>query len=328
VSTVTYAAAMAKALEDALDRDERVVLVGNRYGGIGPHQAHFDRVAAKHPNRVIDPPWSEIGVIGASIGASCNGLRPIVDVATASFVFQAFSQLVNEAPNVRMTSGGKTRAPLVVHMQAGVRGGGGAQHSHSPQAMLWNTPGLNVVLPSRPADAYGLILTALLESEDPTVVLTHSQLFGMEEDVDFAEGAVPFGSARIARPGSDLTIVATSIMVGRALRAAETLAEEHGVDAEVLDLRTLAPLDEQALDASVRRTGRLVVADECHRSAGAAAEVVARVVESSFDALVAPPERVTTADVPVPFSAALEQAITASPERVAAAALRVLGRAT
>jgi pyruvate dehydrogenase E1 component beta subunit len=320
-SRVTYAAAMARALGEAIDRDDRVVMIGNHYGGIGPHQKHFDLVAEKNPGNVLEPPWSEIGVIGAAVGAACNGLRPIVDVSNASFVFQGFAQLVNEAPNIRTISGGRTLAPMVVHMSAGLRGGGGAQHSHSPQAMLWNTPGLQVVLPASPADAYGLLLTALLDSEDPTVFLTHALLLGHEDEVDFADGAVPFGKSRVVRSGSDATIVASSLMVIRALEAAQTLCDEHGVDVEVLDLRTLVPLDEEGLAASAQRTGRVVVADECHRSAGAGAEIVARIVETSFDTLVVPPVRVATPDVPVPFSPPLEHAIVPSPARIIDAVL-------
>jgi len=325
MTKVTFAAALARAIGDALDRDDRVIVLGNHFGGIGPLQKPFDDLHDANPDRMLEPPWSEMGMIGTAVGAACTGLRPLIDVASASFVFQGFAQLVNEAPNVSTITGGKTRAPMVVHMLAGIRSAGAAQHSHSPQAMLWNTPGLRIVLPSCPADAYDLMLTSLLESEDPTVFMSHPLLFGVEQELDWPRTAVPAGIARIARAGSDATIVASTVTVPRSLEAAEALRAEHGIDAEVIDLRSIVPFDEATVTESVERTGRLVVADECHRSAGVAAEVIARIVESSFGALKAPPVRVTTPDVAIPFSPALEQSIVVSPQRIVDAVLQAIG---
>lgn len=262
--------------------------------------------------------------MGVAIGAALAGLRPIVDLATASFMFQAFPQIVNEAANIHYMSGGATKVPMIFHFNHGIRGGGTAQHSHSPQAMLWNTPGLEIMAPSMPRDVMGLVKTAAA-SDNPTAWVDHVRLFDtrgpVPDDEDFS---IPFGVADVKRPGGDATVFASSWMVQRALEAAETLSAE-GVDVEVVDPRTLSPLDEQGILESVAKTGRLVVADECHRRCGVAAEIMAVVTENSFGDLVAPPVRVTTADVPVPFSPPLEQHIEPTTGKIVAAVRGVTG---
>ena len=320
---LTYAEGMARGLQEVLAADERVHLMGQYFFGLTRHRSLTVEIRQAFPGRVWDPPIAEIGYIGTGIGAAMAGLRPIVDIATASFLFQGMAQVANEAANIPYLSGGHTRVPVVFHLNHGIRGGGAAQHSHSPQAMLWNTPGLEVMTPSSPADVRGLITTAVL-SDNPTAWLDHVGLFELEEDVPDERTAIPFGQARVRRTGGDVTIVATSLMVQRSLEAAELLAAQ-GIEAEVVDPRTLVPLDEAAILESVARTGRVVVVDECHRSCGVGAELVARISEAAWGELQAPIRRVATEDVPVPFSRPLEERIQPTPEKIVDAVTQVLG---
>ncbi len=214
-------------------------------------------------------------------------------------------------------SGGRLRLPLVFHFLHGLRGGGGAQHSHSPQAMLWNAPGLQIMLPATPFDVKGMLRSAI-ESGNPTIFADHSKLMGLSGPVPPEPYVIPLGVAEVRRAGRDVTIVATSYAVHHALAAAEALADE-GIDAEVLDPRTIVPLDRDAILASVARTGRLVVVDETHRSCGVASEIAATVAEDGFGSLRAPIRRVAVPDVPIPFSAVLERELELSPEHIAAA---------
>jgi pyruvate dehydrogenase E1 component beta subunit len=325
MATVTYAEGVAQALRDALDRDPRVVVFGNFFGGITEHQRHFNELGKDYPERVLVPPWSEMGNTGLGTGAASVGMRPIVDLVTGSFVFQGFPQVVNEAANIEYMGGGQTKVPVVFHMLTGIREAGAAQHSHTPQAMMWNSPGLRISLPASPADAYGLLMHALLESEQPTAYFSHPVLFDeVEEIARWDAGANRPGEARVVREGTDLTIVASSIMVRRAREAAAELAG-RSVSCEVIDMRTLVPFDLATIQSSLAKTGRLLVADECHRSAGVAGEVIARVVESSYDSLRAAPRRVTAPDVPVPFSPPLEHAVIPKAEQIIETALEVVG---
>jgi len=314
----TYAEAMARGLTEVLDADERAFLMGQYFFGLTKHRSLTVGIRERFPTRIWDPPIAEVGYVGTGIGAAISGLRPIVDVATASFIFQAFSQVVNEAANIHYMTGGQTRVPLVIHVNHGIRGGGAAQHSHSPQAMLWNTPGLQIMTPSSPRDVRGLIHTAV-ESDNPVLWADHVRLFDETGPLPDEPEAIPFGVADIKRSGSDVTIVATSYMVVRALRAAETLAAD-GISAEVVDPRTLVPLDLDTILDSVGRTGRLVVVDECHRSCGVGAEISALVAEYGFDSLRGPIKRVATLDVPVPFSPPLEAFVEPTEARIVAAA--------
>jgi len=275
-----------------------------------------------HP-RIFDPPISEIGFCGLAVGAATAGLRPIVDVGTASFIFNAWPTVVNEAANVHYMTGGQTRAPVVFHILHGLRGGGAAQHSHSPQAMLWNAPGLQIMLPSSPKDVKGLVRTAAM-SDSPTIWLDHPRLLEVKGQVPEVRYSIPFGQAEVKRVGKDVSIVATSFMVQRALGAAEELAKQ-GIDAEVVDPRTLVPLDKETILGSVAKTGRVVVVDECHKSCGVAAEIAAIVAEEGYSSLKGPIKRVATADVPVPFSPRLEAAIEPTEEKIVAAVRSLVG---
>lgn len=319
---ISYAEAMVEALDEVLQGDDRVSLIGSYFLGLSPRRVLLTRLQEKYPSRVFDPPIAEAAYCGLGIGAAMAGERPIVDVATSSFLFQAFQQVVNEAANARYMSGGQVSVPIVFHILHGLRGGGAAQHSHSPQSMLWNTPGLQIMLPSSPYDVKGLLKTAVA-SDNPTIFVDHVKLFEISGPVPDEDYSIPFGQANIVRKGGDVTIVATSYMVQRAMLAADALAR-MGVDAEVIDLRTLVPLDKDTLLASVAKTGRVVVADEGHRSCGVGAELAAIIAEEGFHYLKAPVKRAVTPDIPVPFSPPLEKLIDPSEEKIVAAVQEVL----
>jgi pyruvate dehydrogenase E1 component beta subunit len=321
----SYAAAIVDALRISLAEDPRVSLVGSYVLGLGPERVLMDSIRAEFADRIYDPPTSEAAIVSVGAGAAMAGARPFVDIGTASFSYVGWSPLVNEAAVARHMSGGQLRVPVVYHMLHGLRGGGAAQHSHSPQAMLWNAAGLEIVVPSSPYDVKGLLRTAI-KSDNPTVFIDHARLMDIEGPVPEGDYSVPFGRADIKRPGRDVTVVATSYVVHAALAAAERLAAE-GIEVEVVDPRTLVPLDHGTILDSVGRTGRLVVVDETNLSCGVASEISAIVAEEGFSLLRAPILRVARPNVPTPFSKPLEDAITPTADRVCAAVRKVLGRA-
>jgi acetoin:2,6-dichlorophenolindophenol oxidoreductase subunit beta len=323
MATQSYAAALVEALHDSLAADNRVSLIGSYVLGLGPQRHLMDRLRADFRDRIDDPPTSEAGAAAIGVGAAMAGMRPFVDLGTASFSFLAWSPVINEGPIAHYMSGGRISAPVTFHLLHGVRGGGAAQHSQSPQSMMANAPGLEIVAPSTAADVYGLVRTAFM-SNNPTVIASHAKLLGIESEVPSEKKPIPFGRADIKRRGKNVTVVANSLMVHYSLAAAENLAKE-GIDVEVVDLRTLAPFDEETVLQSVSRTGRLVVVDECPLRCGFASEVSATVVEHGFDLLKAPIRRVTRAHVPVPYSASLEAEVTPDAEKIAAAARQAAG---
>lgn len=325
MATQSYAAALVEALHDSLLDDDRVSLIGSYVLGLGPQRHLMDPLRKKFRDRIDDPPTSEAGAAAVGIGAAMAGMRPFVDLGTAAFSFLAWSQVINEAPISYYMSGGRLPVPVTFHLLHGVRGGGAAQHSQSPQSMMANAPGLEIVVPATAADVYGLVRTAFA-SNNPTVIASHAKLLGVETEVPADKKPIPFGRADIKRHGRDVTVVANSLMVHYSLAAAQNLAKD-GIDVEVIDLRTLAPLDEGTVLTSVGRTGRLVVVDECPLRCGFASEVSATVVERGFDLLKAPIRRVTRAHVPVPYTAALEAAIVPDPAQIEAAVRAVLGHA-
>jgi pyruvate dehydrogenase E1 component beta subunit len=323
MTRLSYAQAMARGLTEALEGDSRVMLMGQYFFGLTRHRTLTVDIRRRFPDRIWDPPIAEAGYVGTGIGAAISGLRPIVDVATASFLFQAFSQVVNEAANIHSMTGGQTRVPMVIHVNHGIRGGGAAQHSHSPQGMLMQVPGLRIMTPSSPRDVRGLIASAVAD-DNPVIWADHVRLFDVEEDVPDAPETIRFGLADIKREGTDVTIVATSYAVRVALAAAEELAAE-GISAEVVDPRTLVPLDHDTIIVSVAKTGRLIVVDEGHRSAGVGAEIAATVAERAFDALRKPIRRIATLDVPIPFSPPLERFVEPSAGKIVAVAMDLVG---
>jgi len=319
---ISYAAAIVEALRTSLAEDPRVSLVGSYVLGLGPKRVLMDPIRAEFPDRIYDPPTSEAAIVSLGAGAAMAGARPFVDIGTASFSYVGWSPLVNEAAVAHHMSNGAVRVPVVYHMLHGLRGGGAAQHSHSPQAMLWNAAGLEIVLPSSPYDVKGLIRSAI-KSNNPTVFVNHARLMDIEGDVPEEDYAIPFGRGDIKRKGRDVTLIATSYIVQTALAAAETLAGE-GIEIEVVDPRTLVPLDRDLLLQSVGRTGRLVVADETNLSCGIASELSAIVAEHGFRSLRAPIMRVARPNVPTPFSQPLEQAITPTSDKICDAVRKIM----
>ncbi len=319
---LAYYEAKFEALREIMDADKRVHLIGGTFLSLSPRRHLYQELAKKYADRVLSPPISELGFCGLAIGAAMAGLRPIVDISTGSFIFEGWPQVCNEAANAFYMSAGQTRAPVVFHLFHGLRGGGAAQHSASPQAMLWNNPGLEIVLPASPRDVKGLLKTAVA-SDNPTIFVDHVQLLEVRGEVPENDGPIPFGQADIKRKGSDVTVVATSYMVQRCLQVAEKLAREN-IQVEVVDPRTLVPFDMETLLSSVEKTRRVVVVDETHQSCGVAAEIAARIAESGFDKLKAPLRRVATLDVPVPYSPPLEEYIGPREDRIVEAIRAVL----
>lgn len=314
---LSYGEALVEAVAELMKTDPNFLIIGSYMLGLGPMRSLFDAVRNEYPKRILDPPTAEIGFTGFGIGAAINGLHVLVDLSTASFIFEAFPQIVNEAANASYMSGGRLAVPIIFHFLHGLRGGGAAQHSHSPQAMLWNTPGLQIMMPSSPADVKGM-LPAAIKSGNPTVFVDHSKLMPIRGNVPRISKEIPLGIADIKRTGKDVTIVATSYSVQQALSACQMLASE-GIDTELLDPRTIVPLDRRTILESVAKTGRLVIVDETHRSCGIASEIAAIVSEEILDALKVPIIRVTVPDVPIPFSPVLENELDTTPERIATA---------
>ncbi len=321
---MTIGEALVGALAESLEKDRRVVLIGGGLVSSGPAQAQFAKLRQKFSNRMKSPPIAELGYCGIAVGAAMAGLRPLVDIGTATFSYEAIPQIVNEAAVAYSNSGGVTNVPVTYFMRYGIRGGGGVQHSGSPQSWYWNTPGLQLAMPSSPADAKGLLRTALLKSQNPTIFFAHERLMNERGAVPDGEYDIPFGKAEVKREGSDVTIIATGVQVPRALRAADLLAKE-GISAEVVDPRTLEPLDIATLLASVENTGRLVITDESHDNCGIAAGLAAIMADEAFASLRAPIKRVTIPNVPVPYAVPLENYVTPTAERIADAARSLVG---
>ncbi len=302
---LTYWQALQTALCDAMRRDPRVFLMGEdigAYGGaFGVTRGMLDEFG---PERVRCTPISEASVVGAATGAALTGMRPVVEIMFMDFLTLAIDQLANHAAKFRYMYGPQARVPLVVRTPAGGGRCYGATHSQSLEAWLLHVPGLKVVAPATPADARGL-LAAAIEDDDPVVCVEHKLLYATSGPVADDREVVPIGRACVRRAGADVTLVAYSYYVGVALRAAATLAAD-GIDAEVIDLRTLVPMDSDQVVASVRKTGRLVCIEEGTRSGGIGAEIAARVAEYAYEYLDAPIRRIAATDTPIPFSPALE----------------------
>ena len=312
---MTFGESVVLALQEIMAQEPRVVLIGGGLVSTGPGQARFARLREKYSSRIKNPPIAELAFCGIAAGAAMAGLRPLVDIGTATFSYEAIPQIINEAAIAYSNSGGQTNVPVTYFMRYGIRGGGGVQHSGSPQPWYWNTPGLQVAMPASPADAKGLLRTVLLRSQDPTIFLVHERLMDERGVVPDGDYEIPLGQAAVRREGQDVTIIATSVQVPRALAAAEALAQK-GISAEVVDPRTLQPLDKVSLLASARKTGRVVVTDESHDNCGVAAGLAAIIADEAFASLRAPIKRVSIPPVPVPFSMPLEDFVTPTSERI------------
>ncbi len=303
----TYREALRSALCEALRRDSRVFLMGEdvgRYGGcFAVSRGMLDEFG---PERIRDTPLSESAFCGAGIGAAIGGMRPIVEIMTVNFSLLALDQIVNNAALLRHMSGGQVGVPLVIRMATGAGRQLAAQHSHSFEVWYAHVPGLKVAAPATLEDARGMLWTAL-QDPDPVVLFEHMLLYGLEGELAEDAGAVDLERAAIRRPGSDVSLITYGGSLPKVLEAAEELAAA-GIAAEVLDLRVLRPLDMATVLASVRRTRRAVVVDEGWRTCGLGAEICARIAEEAFYDLDAPPGRVGTAEVPIPYARQLEDA--------------------
>ncbi|MEZ7237133.1 pyruvate dehydrogenase complex E1 component subunit beta [Rhodococcus sp. GXMU-t2271] len=320
---LSYREALRAALHDALTADPRVFLMGEDIGRYGGTYAVTKGLLDEFgPERIRDTPLSELGFVGAGIGAALGGMRPVVEIMTVNFSLLALDQIVNTAAALRHMSGGQFSVPIVIRMATGAGRQLAAQHSHSLEAWYAHIPGIRVLAPATVQDARGMLAPALADP-DPVVVFEHALLYNTTADIDPDE-PVDIASARVLRPGGDVTLVAYGGTVGKALAAAETLAGS-GIEAEVVDLRVLRPLDTATVVDSVRRTHRVVVVDEGWRSVGLAAEVTTRIVEEAFYDLDAPVVRVCSEEVPVPYARHLEQAAIPQPEKIVAAVLVLTG---
>jgi pyruvate/2-oxoglutarate/acetoin dehydrogenase E1 component len=326
MATKNYADAILDVLETMMEEDPTFAVIGNEVLGIGPEAPQFAPFQERYGDRCYFPPCSEAAFAALAAGAAMCGQQIFTHLGLASFSYPAYSSIANEIAPARLSSGGKIKVPVVLHISHGLLHGGGAQHSESPFSTYWNLPGIEIAAPSGAREVKGLLRTAF-KSENPTIVITHAFLYGAEDDVPDDDYEIPFGEAAIAREGSDVTIVACSMMVAAAMQAAEQLAAD-GVDAEVIDLRTLVPLDETAILESLGKTGRLVVTDEGRLRAGFASEIAALASEQGFDSLKAPVARVARADAPVSNSQPQEGFITPSVEKIADAAKGLLGEVT
>jgi pyruvate dehydrogenase E1 component beta subunit len=321
---LTYRDALREAIVDALKRDPRVFLMGEDVGAYGGCYAVSRGLLAEFgPERIRDTPLSESAFVGAGIGAALGGMRPIVEIMTVNFSLLALDQIVNNAATLLHMSGGQLPIPLVIRMTTGAGRQLAAQHSHSLEGWFAHVPGLRILAPATLEDARGMLWSAL-EDPDPVLIFEHNQLYGLRGSLAANAGPVELTRAAVRRAGRDLSLVSYGGTLAKALAAADRLAAE-GVEAEVIDLRTLRPLDAETVLGSVARTRRAVIVDEGWRSGSLAAEIAARIQEEVFYELEAPVARVCSAEVPMPYARHLEQAALPQLEGIVEAARRTLG---
>jgi acetoin:2,6-dichlorophenolindophenol oxidoreductase subunit beta len=319
---ITYSTAIREAMCEEMRSDPNVFLMGEDVGVFGGvWGVSHDMYEEFGPERVRDTAISEIAIIGSGLGAAMMGMRPIVEIMFGDFLMCAGDQIVNQVAKARFMSGGKANVPLTIRITTGAPGSAAAQHSQSPESWFMNVPGLKIVTPTTPADAKGLLKSAI-RGQDPVLFFEHKMLYALKgpvpEDEDFM---VPFGQAAITRPGKDVTLIGIGIMAHKSLQAAEILAQE-GIDAEVIDPRTLIPLDIHTLIESVAKTGRVVIAHEAHLRSGPGAEIAAVLAERAIEYLDGPILRVAADNVPLPYSPELEQCVLPDVDDVVQAAKR------
>jgi pyruvate/2-oxoglutarate/acetoin dehydrogenase E1 component len=314
MAVLTYLDAVRQAMLEEMEKDERVFVLGEDVGGYGgAFRATAGFLEKFGERRVIDTPVSETAIVGAAIGAALMGMRPIAEMQFIDFIACGFNQLVNYAAKSRYRWGGGV--PIVVRGPCGGGVHGGPFHSQNPEAYFMNVPGLKIVAPGTPSDAKGL-LTAAIRDPDPVIYLEHKFLYRrLKEDVPEGDHVVPIGKARVARPGKDVSVISYAAMLHVALEAAEAAARD-GISVEVLDLRTLLPLDEEAVLATAARTGKVIVLHEATRTGGPGGEVAALIAERVFEYLDAPVVRLAPPDTPVPYSPPLEEAFLPNADRV------------
>jgi acetoin:2,6-dichlorophenolindophenol oxidoreductase subunit beta len=326
VRDLTFGQAIKEALAEEMRRDRSVFVIGEDVAEAGTvFRVLAGLVDEFGRERVIDSPISEAGIAGLGVGAAMTGMRPVVDIMFGDFITLAMDQIVNQAAKVHYMSGGKLRVPLVIRTTMGATRRSAAQHSQSLYAWVAHIPGLKVVLPSTPADAKGLLKSAIRD-DSPVVFFEDKMMYQLKGPVPEGDYTIPLGVAEVKRAGTDVTIVATSSMVHVALEAAARL-EGEGISAEVVDPRTLLPLDAATLVASAKKTGRVIVVDEGYRQYGVTGEIASVITEGAFDHLDGPVRRVGAMNVPVPFSPVLEDQTVPTATAVAEAARQLCGRA-
>jgi pyruvate/2-oxoglutarate/acetoin dehydrogenase E1 component len=326
VAEVTFVEALRATLQAEMRRDGSLMLIGEdigKYGGIfGVTKGLLQEFG---PLRVRNTPISESAIIGAALGAAMTGIRTVAELMYVDFTTCAMDQIVNQVAKMHYMSGGKLRIPLVIRTHGGGGRGNAAQHSQNLEAWFLHVPGLKIVMPSTPADAKGLLATAIRD-DNPVLFIEHKLLYSTKGQVPEGEHLIPLGQADVKRVGTDVTIVTISHMVLKALRAAERLAAD-GIEAEVIDLRTLAPLDMETVLRSVRKTNRVVIAHEACRRGGFGGELAAQIQEEAFDSLDAPVLRVGALDVPIPYSKPMEEYVIPDEARIVGVVKHLLARA-
>ena len=312
---MTYAQAICETLDKEMERDDNIVMLGEDVGFIGGNFKTSVGLLEKYGDlRVKDTPISEQGFVGMGVGMALTGLRPIIELMFSDFMLVAADGVFNQAAKIRYMSGGQATVPMTIRCPIGAGRSSAAQHSQSMQAMAAHFPGIKVVVPSTAQEAAGLLMTAIRD-DDPVVVFEHKMEYNKKFKVDDVIEPIPFGKARIAREGKDITIVATSSMVMKSEEAAKRL-EKEGIDCEIIDLRTIVPMDTDTIINSVKKTGKLIVADEAYERCGIGAEIPAAVADEIFYYLDAPCGRVNNPNVPLPFSPALEFPLIPSADKV------------
>ena len=323
MKNITYGESIKEAIELEMKRDPMVFLAGEDVAKLGGAFGSTAGLAKEFgPDRVMDTPISETAIIGLAVGSSAVGMRPIVELMYVDFAGVAMDEIMNQAAKMRYMFGGKATLPMVVRAATGATVRGAAQHSQSIEAMFTHVPGLKVVMPATPADAKGLLMASIRDN-NPVMFLEHKALYSMKGDVPEGEYVVPLGKANIAKEGTDVTIVAWSLMTQVALQAAKQL-EAEGISAEVVDLRSLVPLDKEAIFASIRKTHKLVIVQEAVHTSGFASEIAALVAEECLDELDERIIRVTAPDCPIPYSPVLEDEYVPSPQKVVAAVKSIM----
>jgi pyruvate/2-oxoglutarate/acetoin dehydrogenase E1 component len=320
---LTVLQAINEGIREEMERDERIILIGEDLWGLpgGPHGVYKGLPEQFGTSRVIQTPIAESALMGATIGAAATGMRPIVEIMHMDFMTIAMDQIVNHAAKLRYMTGGQATLPLVMRTPAGSGQGNAAQHSQSLEAWLVHVPGIKVVMPSTPYDAKGLIKSAIRDN-NPVMYIEHKVAYNRRGPVPEEEYLIPLGKADIKREGTDVTVIATAYMVYVALEAADELARD-GISVEIVDPRTLNPLDIDTLVASVRKTKRFVVVHEANKTCGVGAEILSRIVETAFTDLDAPPRRVCGEDVPIPYNRKLEALQLPTVKRIADAVVEL-----
>lgn len=324
MSSTTYKQAINRALSDALGADDRVYLLGEDIAAAGGAFKTTEGLMAEHgERRVLDTPIAEQAILGTAIGSALKGLRPVAELMFADFAGVCYDQIANQMAKYRYMTGGQVSLPITVRLANGAGAGFGAQHSQSVENWFLNVPGLKMVAPATPADAYGL-LRAAIDDPDPVLFFEHKAMYNVKEDWEGEPGAVAIGRAAVVREGSDVTVVATQLMRGRAEAAAATLAE-RGIELEIVDPRTIAPLDFETITQSVDKTNHLVVVQESSAAGSWGGTVVAEISTNSFESLDAPPLLLSAPDAPIPYAGQLEEAWLPSEERIVKSISTLIG---